>query len=175
MATPEQKASAGLAALQKLQLTQAPLATKISKDWSAAKLTYSATVRADVAKVTDPATRAALNAWFSDPAAVAAYTKAVGGAVGSAIQGTGNAIGSGASVVGGLPTDVGNAVGQGLANSFQGSIMGFLGALTSPNTWLRIGEAVLGIALVLVGAAKLLGPGVMNVVPAGRLAKAVTK
>lgn len=53
-------------------------------------------------------------------------------------------------------------------------ITGFLSALTSPNTWLRVGEAVLGLALVLVGVAKLLGPSVMNVVPAGRIAKAIT-
>ncbi len=173
MATPEQKASAGLGALQRLQLTQPAVAAKISKDWSAAKLTYSAAVRADVAMVTDPATRAALAAWFSDPKAVAVYTKAIGGAVGSAIQGTGGAIGSGASAVGNATNDVGNAVGQGLANSFQGGILGFLGALTSGNTWLRVAEVMLGVALVLVGVAKLAGPTVLNATPAGRVVKAV--
>lgn len=173
MATPEQKASAGLAALQRLQLAQPAVATKISKDWSASKLTYSAAVRADVATVTDPATRAALGAWFSDPAAVAAYTKAIGGAVGSAVQGTGGAIGSGAAAVGTLPTDVGNAAGQGLANSVQGGVLGFIAALTSGNTWLRAAEVTLGIALVLAGVAKLAGPTVLSGTPAGRLAKAV--
>lgn len=173
MATPEQKASAGLAALQRLQLTEPATAAKISKDWSAAKLTYSAAVRVDVATVKDPATRSALAAWFSDPKAVAAYTKGLADAIGSATKGTGDAIGSGASVVGNAPTDVGNAVGQGLANSFQGGILGFLGALSSPNTWLRVGEVVLGLLLVAVGVAKLAGPAALSATPAGRVVKAV--
>jgi hypothetical protein len=173
MATPEQKASAGLAALQRLQLTQPAVATKIGADWSAAKLTYTAAVRTDVGKVTDPATRSALTAWFSDPAAVAAYTKAIGGAVGSAVKGTGDAVGSGAAAVGTLPAGVGAAVGQGLADSFQGGILGFLGALTSANTWLRVGEVVLGVLLVIAGVVKLAGPAALSATPAGRLAKAV--
>lgn len=173
MATPEQKASAGMAALQRLQLTQPDLAKKIGADWSAAKLTYSTQVRADVAKVSEPATRAALGAWFSDPKAVAAYVKAIGGAVGGAVKGTGDAIGSGASAVATLPAGVGNAAAQGLADSFQGGILGFLGALTSGNTWLRVGEVVLGLLLVVAGVVKLAGPAALKATPVGRIAKAV--
>jgi hypothetical protein len=171
MATPEQKASAGLAALQRLQLTQPDLQKKLSKDWSAAKFAYTSAVRADVAKVKEPATRAALNAWFSDPKAVAAWTNALGGAVGAATQGTGDAIGSGASVIGNVPGEVGSAVGQGLANSFQGGILGFLGAFTNANTWLRVGEVVLGLLLVVAGVVKLVGPAALSATPVGRIAK----
>lgn len=171
MATPEQKASAGLAALQRLKLAQPDLSARLSKDWSAANLTYSATVRADVAKVTDPATRSAINAWFSDPAAVAVFTKGLGDAAGSVTKGAGDAIGSTAGVVGGLPQNVGAAVGQGLADSFQGGILGFLGALTSGNTWLRIAEAILGLLLLTVGVLKLAGPSIAHATPAGRIAK----
>lgn len=173
MATPEQKANAGFAALQRLQLTQASLAAKISKDWKAANLTYSAAVRTDVGQVKDPATRTAIAAWFSDPKAVAAWTKAISGAVGSAVQGAGDAIKPGVDAVGGLPAGVGNAVGQGLADSFQGGVLGFLGALTSGNTWLRVAEVVLGVALVLAGVVKLAGPTAISATPVGRLAKAV--
>lgn len=171
MATPKEKATAGFAALQRLQLTQPDLAKAISVDWSAAKLTYSAAVRADVAKVKDPATRSALAAWFSDPKAVEAWTKSIGGAVGSAIGETGDAIGAGASAVGTLPTGVGNAAGQGLTDTYQGAISGFLNALSSANTWLRVGEVVLGVLLVVVGVVKLAGPSVLNATPIGRAAK----
>jgi hypothetical protein len=173
VATPEQKAAAGMAALQRLQLTQPDLQKKISADWSAAKLTYSAAVRADVAKVKEPATRAALNAWFSDPKAVAAWTKAIGGAVGGATSDLGGGLAPGVDAITGLPQGVGSAVGEGLANSFQGGILGFLGALTSGNTWLRVGEVVLGLLLVVAGVVKLAGPAALSATPVGRIAKAV--
>jgi hypothetical protein len=173
MATPEQKAAAGLAALQRLQLTQPDLQRKLSADWSASKLTYSAQVRADVAKVKEAPTRAALVAWFSDPKAVAAFTKGIGSAVGSATSGIGDAVGAGAGAVGALPSDVGSAVGQGLVDAYQGGVLGFLGAFTNANTWLRVGEVVLGLLLVVAGVVKLVGPGPLKATPVGRLAKAV--
>jgi hypothetical protein len=50
---------------------------------------------------------------------------------------------------------------------------GIIGALTSANTWLRVGEVVLGVLLVVAGVVKLAGPTVLSATPAGRLAKAV--
>lgn len=51
---------------------------------------------------------------------------------------------------------------------------GLVGAVTSPNTWLRVGEVVLGLLLVVAGVVKLVGPTALNAIPAGRIAKAMT-
>jgi hypothetical protein len=76
-----------------------------------------------------------------------------------------------AKVVGGVVTGAGNATGEiaqgtvgGLAQTagqLSGPLSGiaavgdFFSRLTNPNTWLRIGEVLLGIVLIAVGLAKM--------------------
>mgnify|MGYP001568640438 FL=1 len=75
MATPQQKADAFGAAMGKLLLTDRALNGKISSDFLMANFTYSKDLQDDVAKVrkTDPASAAAMEAFFRDPAAGRAW------------------------------------------------------------------------------------------------------
>jgi hypothetical protein len=73
-------------------------------------------------------------------------------------------------VIGGAVDSATGVVQDALTPSWAG---GIIGALTSANTWLRVGEVVLGLLLVVAGVVKLAGPTVLNATPAGRIAKAV--
>jgi hypothetical protein len=94
--------------------------------------------------------KTALKKFFASPAALAL---AVSDAIGGAVKGVGGAIAKAGGIVGGLPQNVGDAVGKGLVSTVEplAGIAGVLSTLTSPNTWLRIGEGVLGIVLIAVG------------------------
>jgi len=53
-----------------------------------------------------------------------------------------------------------NTIVSGNPNGNQGGgSSGFLDALTQKNTWIRVAEVVLGLALIIVGLAKLTGAG----------------
>jgi hypothetical protein len=58
------------------------------------------------------------------------------------------------------PGAVAQATGNtGLPSSLTSGITGFLGALTSASTWIRVTKVIAGSALLLVGVAKLSGAG----------------
>jgi hypothetical protein len=86
-------------------------------------------------------------------------------------------------IVGGFSTGspVGPAVGDAVTGAVGDAITAatpqwagdLVGALTSGNTWLRVGEVVLGLLLVVAGVVKLTGPGVLKATPVGRVAKAL--
>lgn len=161
MATPQQKADAFQAAMGKLLLTDPPLNGKIFGHFIFAKGKYTADLQADVAKVrkTDPASAAAMEAFFRDPAAMKAWQN------------------KNAPIK--TPTENAEDLGGGIADAaagvagWQDGITGFLGAFTSANTWLRVGEVVLGLLLVVAGVVKLAGPAALTATPVGRIAKAV--
>jgi hypothetical protein len=72
--------------------------------------------------------------------------------------GTAQAVGD---IIGATGTAVG-AVATGVATglpSWETAIAGFLGDLTSANTWVRAAKILIGGALLIVGAAKLTGAG----------------
>lgn len=79
----------------------------------------------------------------------------------------GHGIAVSAGQVGGIVTGVPQAAATGALKGLPGqasSVVGaitsvpeFLSRLTSPNTWLRVGEFVLGALLILAGALKLSG------------------
>ena len=162
MATPQQKAEAFNAAMGKLLLTNRALNAKISSDFLLADFKYTKELQADVAQVrkTDAASAAAMDAFFRDPAAGRAWLNKE-------------------APIKTVPENAAD-LGSGIADAAKGvagwqdSITGFLGAFTSGNTWLRVGEVVLGLLLVVAGVVKLVGPTALNAIPAGRVAKAMT-
>jgi hypothetical protein len=161
MATPQQKADAFGAAMGKLLLTNRALNGKISSDFLGANFTFSKDLQADVATVrkTDPASAAAMDAFFRDPAAQRAW------------------LNKAASTEPPIKTSVDQTAGA-AAGAVQDALTpswasGLIGALTSGNTWLRVGEVVLGLLLVVAGVVKLVGPAALNASPVGRVAKAL--
>ena len=52
-------------------------------------------------------------------------------------------------------------------------ISGIVKALTSANLWLRVGQVLLGTLLIVVGTVKLTSGAAANVIPVGRVAKAL--
>lgn len=74
-----------------------------------------------------------------------------------------------------LPEAIGNVPGVGAALSFFSfpNLEGFAKALTSGNTWLRVGQVAVGVVLIVVGLVKVSG-GAANLIPVGRVAKALT-
>lgn len=161
MATPQQKADAFNAAMGKLLLTNRALNGKISSDFLLSNFKYTKELQADVAQVrkTDPAAANVMEAFFRDPAAGRAWLNKEAPTKPPAenLADIGSGIADAASGVAG----------------WQNGILGFLGAFTNANTWLRVGEVVLGLLLVVAGVVKLAGPTVLSATPAGRVAKAV--
>ena len=82
--------------------------------------------------------------------------------------------GLGSNIINSVATAAGNAVGQAgpVGNPLTGlaAIGDFFSRLSQANTWLRLGEGILGIMLIAVGVARM-----TRAVPAAtRIAKAVT-
>jgi hypothetical protein len=86
-------------------------------------------------------------------------------------------------IIGGLSS--GSPIGEAAKDAVTGAVgdavtaatpqwaSGLVGAFTSGNTWLRVGEVVLGLLLVVAGVVKLAGPAALSATPVGRIAKAV--
>lgn len=159
------KADAARAAMDRLKARNPALATKIVTDFAAAGYKWSATVAADLrlAAAINARDARTIEAFLRDPAAV----KYEAGRAISPFAGALDGIGVGAGVVAGTPEAILPAVGD------MVPVTGFLRALTDPNLWLRVTEVGLGLLLIVVGLVKLTGPAVTNVVPVGRIAKAL--
>lgn len=93
-----------------------------------------------------PQTANAIQDFWSDPAAWN-YETQVAGAGGNAVKKTLQPVATAAAATGQVGQNVANSVFQGL------TWPQFLGTLTNKNTWLRVGEAVMGLTLLAIGVA----------------------
>lgn len=73
-------------------------------------------------------------------------------------------------------TDAGKTVVDAATSPFQiaGKFFELFSMLFKSDTWVRIGKVILGFALVMLAVSKLTGVGPTDVIPAGRIAKAVS-
>lgn len=146
---------AAVAALRRIHSGgHAQLAQNFLNDLIAAGFNSSAAVRMDIAKImaVDPAAGMALTKLMADPQAMALFfadgtgLAQIGASIGGAASGIANSPGDlniGKGIVGGLHDTVAPAI----------DVAGFLSALVQRNTWVRIGEGVLGLILIGIGIA----------------------
>lgn len=92
--------------------------------------------------------------WFSVWFAQAEIGPAIGGTIAKGIGGI-------SSKIPGALQAAGQGIGQvpGAKAIGQLSLSDFLGRLSQASTWIRVGEVLLGLALIIVGLAKLTGTG----------------
>jgi hypothetical protein len=113
--------------------------------------TYTPIMKGDVAQVRAhgfPKQAAAIEAFWSDPAAWD-YEKKLASGAANAVKGTLGGVSNAAAAVGQTGQNVAGDVGQGLASAFD--VSGLISAIVNKNTWLRIGEGVIGILLLGIG------------------------
>ena len=142
--------TAANAAFTRLEASNPALYLKLTNAYIKSGFHDSFDVQVALNQLPAGADKTALKKFFASPAAL---TLALKDALGGTVSGVGKAIAKGAGVVGGLPQNVGNAVGKGLESNVEplAGIAGILSTLTNANTWLRIGEGVLGIVLIGIG------------------------
>jgi hypothetical protein len=113
--------------------------------------TYTATMKGDVARARAngfPKQAAAIEAFWSDPGAWN-YEKKLAIAAGNAVGKTLSGISNSAAAVGQAGQNIAGDVGSGLASAFD--VSSLVSAIVNKNTWLRIGEGVIGIILLGIG------------------------
>jgi hypothetical protein len=165
--------NAANAALNRLEAANPGLYKSLTDAYIKSGLKNSASVQTQLNRLPAGSDKTALQHFFASPAALAL---AITEAIGSSVQGVGKVIAKGGGIVGGLPQNVGNAAGKGLEANVEplAGIAGILSTLTSPNTWLRVGEGILGLLLLTVGVVAItkstpVGKAVTNT--AGKVAK----
>lgn len=156
-AAAQKKVTAATVALQHIKARNPALAQKIVSDWVAAGFALSSAVKADLSLASAISSKdaGAVRAMMADKDAAALAARQ---GLSANLTGVGNAIAQNAAGVAGTIPKVGNAVVNGLHNTFD--VSSFLGALANGNTWLRVAEVALGIVLVVVGMVKLAPPSV---------------
>lgn len=113
--------------------------------------TYTPTMKADVAQLSHdgfPSQANAIASFWGDSQAWD-YEKKLANGVAGAVSGSLNGVSNAAAAVGQAGQNVGNAVAQGLTDTFN--VSGLISAIVNPHTWLRIGEGVMGILLLGIG------------------------
>lgn len=113
--------------------------------------TYTWQMRHDVDLIRQhgfPRQAAAIESFWSDPQAWD-YEKKLANGIAKGVAGSLSGIPNAAAATAKVGQNVGAAVGAGLAQTFDmGSLVS---ALTNKNTWLRIGEGVMGLMLIAIG------------------------
>jgi hypothetical protein len=165
MATPQQKINAATAALHDIERRQPGLGKQTVQDYINSGFSVGPAVVADMTtiRVISASDADAVQAFFSDPQAVAQAVRAGFAPFAAAI---GNPVSKAGSQIGSLPGNILPSIGTGLSNAAGG---GVLGPLFQAHIWIRVGEVALGLILIAVGVAKL-----TNAVPiATKIAKVV--
>lgn len=134
-------------ALQELQILDLQQYAALSNDQARWTGTYTPEMKNDVNLVRQhgfPRNAAAIEAFWSDPGAWK-YEQALASGAATAVGQTLAGIPRAAAAVGQTGQNVAGSVGKGL------TFPGFLTGLINPHTWLRIGEAIMGLMLLGIG------------------------
>lgn len=149
----EQKYGAALSAFNHVQSVNPVLAAKLKADF--AGFNYTSKLRADVAEVRkiSPTDAAMLDSFYSDPRTKSFLGQKTLDGLGGVLSGLGSAVGA----VGTATAQAGQGTGIGLATATEplAGIAGILSTLTNKNTWMRIGEGLLGIILIAIAVSSL--------------------
>lgn len=141
----------GQAALNDVEKRKPGLGNQTLQDYINAGFKIDASTAADLATIRamSPTDYARIRALFDNPGLVQADI------IGHFQPGTtiGGPVSTVGTQVGNLPGGVAGDIGQGLHSTFSplGGIASTLSALGQANTWIRIGEAVVGIVLIGIG------------------------
>ena len=159
------------------------LAQKFVNDFIGAGFHDSSTVENDIQSIVhvNPGAGTALAHLVTDPAAIAQFFF-----TGTGLKQVGDAIGKTIGSIAGTPQQFGGSIVPGLNQAVKdipgaGSLTdlsGFLSALTQRNTWLRIGEGLLGLILIGIGIAAVTRStpvGKAAIKAAGTAAKVIPK
>lgn len=138
-------------AFQDMQILDIGLWQQLDKDQSNWTGIYTPVMKADVANVRRngfPNQANAIESFWSDPQAWNYEIQLANGAANGVKKSVGG-VGNAAGAVGQVGANVGNDVAQGLASAFDMSSL--ISAIVNKNTWLRIGEGLMGILLLGIG------------------------
>ena len=154
-------------ALQDMQALDIGLWQQLDADQRNWTGSYTPSMKGDVARVRAagfPKQASALDAFWGDPGAWE-YEKKLASGAANALKGALGGVSHASAAVGQVGDNVAKDVGAGLASAFDMS--GLISAIVNKNTWLRIGEGLIGIIL--------LGIGVSIVAKSTSVGKSVTK
>lgn len=135
-------------ALQDVQALDIGMWQRLDTDQRNWTGSYTASMKADVAELSRngfPNQAKAIGDFWGDPGAWD-YEKKLASGAANAVKRTLGGVSNAAAAVAQTGQNVAGAVGAGLVDT-----AGFLGALTNPHLWLRIGEAAMGILLLGIG------------------------
>lgn len=138
-------------AMQDMQALDIGLWQQLDSDQRNWTGSYTASMKGDVARARAngfPNQANAIEAFWSDSSAWD-YEKKLASGAANAVQGALGGVSNAAAAVGKVQAGVSNAVASGLTSTFD--VGGLISAIVNKNTWLRIGEGVIGILLLGIG------------------------
>lgn len=165
--TPKQKLAALKKALGRVNLTQPWIVRDLNMELLAGGFEYTKKMADIIALIKNASDQAEVRTGLSDQRVRLLIRDEGFAQLSGAVEDLGEAVADAGQTVGELPQGVGSAVADGLSISMQG----FIAALTDPTLWLRVGQVVLGVLLVVVAAAQL--TGMSGAHPVGRVARAL--